>query len=258
VSPLQQPLRWISSAASDVGRVRQVNEDAYLNRPDVGLWAVADGMGGHDAGDVASGVVVQALKAMPPPVFLGRAVLDLCACLAEANRELKEQASLLGKSIIGSTVAALLAVRATYALVWAGDSRIYRLRRGSLRCLSRDHSQVEDLIEQGLLAREAATLHPAANIVTRAVGAEGELEVDIQTHRARDGDRLLLCTDGLTKEISESEIAATLAGQTAEEGAHALVRCACNRGARDNVTVVVVDCLSYTSSRPVRRSGSPA
>jgi len=250
MNPSRQPVRWISAAATHVGRVRRVNEDAYLNRPDIGLWAVADGMGGHDAGDLASRVVVQALEAMPPAVFLGRAVLDLCACLGEANRELREQAFRRGKAIIGSTVAALLAVRANYALIWAGDSRIYRLRGGSLRCLSRDHSQVEDLVDQGLIAREAAALHPAANIVTRAVGAEGELEVDVQTHRAREGDRLLLCSDGLTKEITDSEIAAKLAGQTAEEGAQALVRCACNHGARDNVTAVVVDLLAENCRHP--------
>lgn len=232
--------RWVSAAASDRGRVRVINEDAFLDRPDLGLWVVADGMGGHDAGDLASREVVQALATTPQPVFLGRAVFDLRRRLADADQRLRDEAVRRGNSVIGSTVAAMLALGGHCVLLWVGDSRVYRLRAGTLRRLSRDHSQVEELIDHGLLAREDAESHPAANIITRAVGAGSALEIDALIHRLRDGDRFLLCTDGLTKEMSEPEISAVLAQNPVKQAAHALVHHACLRGAKDNVTVVVV------------------
>ena len=240
VSPCPSRFHWTSAAATDLGRARQINEDAYLDRPDLGLWAVADGMGGHAAGDVASRMVAQALETMPPPVFLGQAAFDLRCRLSDANRQLRAEATRRGKRIIGSTVAVLLALGGHCVLLWAGDSRIYRLHRGLLRRLSHDHSQVEELVEQGLLAREAAELHPAANIVTRAVGADDEIEVDAQIYPLENGDRFLLCTDGLTKEIPEREIPPVLSRGTARDNAEMLVRNACERGAKDNVTSVVV------------------
>jgi protein phosphatase len=230
-----------SAAASHPGLVRRINEDAYLDRPDLGVWAVADGMGGHDAGDLASRVVVEALGAAPAPEFLGRGVSDLRRRLDEANRRLRAEASSRGKGVIGSTVVVLLAVGPSCAVLWAGDSRVYRLREGELQRISRDHSQVEELVSQGLLAREEAETHPAANVVTRAVGAEHGLEVDAQIERIEDRDRFLLCSDGLTKEVPEPEIERMLSGTDAEQATRALVRAACDRGGRDNVTVVVVD-----------------
>lgn len=240
MSPARTGFRWISAAVTNPGRVRQVNEDAYLNRPDLGLWAVADGMGGHAGGDLASRVVVQTLETVPPPVFLGRAAFDLRRRLADANRQLRAEAARRGTGIVGSTVAVLLALGESCVLLWAGDSRIYRLRGGVLRRLSHDHSQVEELVEQGLLAREVAERHPAANIVTRAVGAADELEVDAQIFPLGNGDRFLLCTDGLTKEIPERAILPALLRGTAKENATMLVQNACERGAKDNVTGVVV------------------
>lgn len=248
MSPSPARLRWTSAAATDPGRVRPVNEDAYLDRPDLGLWAVADGMGGHAAGDLASRLVAQALETVPPPVFLGRAAFELRRRLADANRQLRSEARRQGKHIIGSTVAVLIALGEHCVLLWAGDSRIYRLRRGVLRRLSHDHSQVEELVEQGLLAREAAERHPAANIVTRAVGADDELEVDAQIYPIGNGDRFLLCTDGLTREMPERAILPVLSRGTAKENAEMLVHDACERGATDNVTGVVVH-FSMTEER---------
>jgi protein phosphatase len=238
-------MQWVSAAASDPGRVRQGNEDAYLDRPDIGLWAVADGMGGHDLGDMASRLVIRALETAPPPEFLGRAVLDLRCRLDDVNQHLRAEAARRRKQIIGSTIAALLSFGGSCVLLWAGDSRIYRLRRTVLQRLSHDHSRVEELVSQGLIARDAAESHPAANIVTRAVGAGDVLDVDAQLYPVNEGDRFLLCTDGLTKEISEPEILTLLSSGTAKQNAQTLVRNACERGARDNVTVVVVHfCMS--------------
>jgi len=240
VSSLPTRFGWTSAAATDKGHVRQVNEDAFLDRPDIGLWAVADGMGGHEAGDLASRLVVETLATTPPPRFLGRTVFDVRDRLAAVNRRLRAAAAEQGRGLIGSTVVAMVALGGRCVLLWAGDSRAYRLRGGRLERLSHDHSHVQELVDRGLLAREAAESHPAANIVTRAVGADETLDVDSQMHEIRDGDSYLLCTDGLTKEISEPRIRDILAQDSVPEAAAALVRQACTRGARDNVTAVVV------------------
>jgi protein phosphatase len=234
------PLHWTSAGATDPGQVRQINEDAYLDGPNIGLWAVADGMGGHAAGDLASRSVIHALATASQHRFLGRGVANLRACLADANRRLCAEARQRGVSVIGSTVAALFVLGGHCALLWVGDSRIYRLRGGILHRLSHDHSQVQDLVDQGLLTQESAEAHPAANIITRAVGADDRLQVDAQICEVKNGDRFLLCTDGLTKEVSEAEIA-ELTGRVAVNALpRALIDQACKRGARDNVTVVAV------------------
>jgi protein phosphatase len=232
--------RWTSSAASDRGNVREVNEDAFLDRPDLGLWAVADGMGGHAAGDVASRLVVEALGSLPAPRFLGRSVCQLRQRLSQANLELREQAARRNGQIVGCTLAALLALGGHGVVVWAGDSRVYLLRRGVLRQLTRDHSQVEALIAGGLLDREAADHHPASNIITRAVGGDDVLTLDAQIQELRDQDLYLICSDGLTKDVSADEIAAELTKADDGNAAAALVERAVRQGARDNVTAVVV------------------
>ncbi len=232
--------RWTSSAASDRGNVREVNEDAFLDRPDLGLWAVADGMGGHAAGDVASRLVVEALGSLPAPRFLGRSVCQLRQRLSQANLELREQAARRNGQIVGCTLAALLALGSHGVVVWAGDSRVYLLRRGVLRQLTRDHSQVEALIAGGLLDREAADHHPASNIITRAVGGDDVLTLDAQIQELRDQDLYLICSDGLTKDVSADEIAAELTKADDGNAAAALVERAVRQGARDNVTAVVV------------------
>ncbi len=247
------PLHGISAAATHRGNVRQVNEDSYLDRPDIGLWAVADGMGGHTAGDLASRMVVQALETAPQHRFPGRTVASLRACLEDANRRLCAEARRRGAAVIGSTVAAVSAVRGQCILLWAGDSRIYRLRNGTLHQLSHDHSQVQALVDQGLLTPDAAEEHPTAHIVTRAVGAEETLEVDAQICELKDRDRFLLCTDGLTREIPESDIAELLVRIELNAAPQALIDEARNRGAHDNVTAVVVDFLP-----PETTQGEPA
>jgi serine/threonine protein phosphatase PrpC len=235
--------RWTSAAATHRGQVRKVNEDAYLDRPDIGLWAVADGMGGHTAGNLASRMVVQELETASQQKFLGRAVANLGSSLVDANRQLCEEAIRRGAGIIGSTVAALLAIRGHCVLMWVGDSRIYRLRNGMLHRLSRDHSQVQELVDRGLLAPDSAEAHPAANVITRAVGAGQSLEIDAQIYEIKNEDRFLLCSDGLTKELTEHEIGEQLARIEVNELPQALLNQACERGARDNVTAVVVQFL---------------
>jgi protein phosphatase len=235
----QLPFRWISFAASDTGSVRKVNEDSFLDMPELGLWAVADGMGGHEAGDLASRLVVQQLAAISPARFLGQTVKQIRRVLTRTNQECVAQAAARGGGIIGTT-AVVLYVRGQHcAVVWVGDSRVYRLRHGRLQQLTKDHSQVEALIAEGLIDRIDAENHPAGNIITRAIGGSSDLVVDTRVDQVLDKDVYLLCSDGLTKELSSEEIAQILVDTLTGNAAEVLLARALDRGARDNLTVVV-------------------
>lgn len=234
-----EPISWTSHAVSHVGTVRKVNEDACLNRPARGFWAVADGMGGHAAGDVASRQIVEALDRLPAEGSLATLAGAIEECLRTVNRDLVRLAEESEKHTIGSTVAALL-VRGRHALcVWAGDSRVYRLRKGRFEQLTQDHAMVEDMVEAGLISRAEAENHPQANRITRAVGAMDELFVDMDIHELQPGDRFLLCSDGLYKDASEPELAKILRGKG--DTAKAAVDLALEHSARDNVTVVTIN-----------------
>lgn len=233
-------LQWHSSARSDVGRVRKINEDSHLDSGKFGLWVVADGMGGHAAGDLASSSIVAALADIAMPDSLSQLVDVVEERLFAVNRQLRDEAARREGQMIGSTVVALLAWRRHCICLWAGDSRVYRLRAGILEQLTRDHSQVEEMIDQGELLREDAASHPAANVITRAVGADDELFIDLALYDLEAGDCFLLCSDGLYKEVADEEIAIHLAAHGVEEASQALLNLALDRGARDNVTVIVV------------------
>jgi len=234
--------QWSSAMQTDVGKVRKINEDAGAAFPEKGLWVVADGMGGHDAGDFASRSIVDSLALLDNPGSLSEFVDTVDDCLKEVNRRLIDEAASRGAgTTIGSTVVVLLAHQQHCACIWAGDSRIYRLRDGSLQAVSRDHSQVMELVEQGLLLMEDAESHPAANVVTRAVGAAEDLYFDVEVQELRDGDRYLLCSDGLTKEVSEAEIRQYMQSGSCQDVCTGLVGLVLGRGSRDNVTVVSVD-----------------
>lgn len=236
-------LHLVSGAATHVGCVRKLNEDSYLDRADLGLWAVADGMGGHDAGDHASQLTVAALDQIPQPVSAPTFLSGVKAALQSANGQLREEAAGRGPGrIIASTVVTLLAFGQHYACVWAGDSRLYRLRDETLQQISRDHSHVQEMIDRQLLSPQEARNHPYSNVVTRAVGAADELEVETCHDRLRPGDLFLLCSDGLTKELEDDEIRAILMRESLFDAPYALIESAVAHGASDNVTVVAVQC----------------
>jgi len=242
-------LTWTSSSRTDVGMVREMNEDACIVRPEIGLWAVADGMGGHDAGDMASGMVIEAIADVEAHDDLAGLLDDVEDRLLAVNARLREIAAERESHTIGSTVASLLAGGEHCICAWAGDSRVYRYRARQLRKITQDHALVEELVEKGVLTREEAANHPQTNLVTRAVGASSNLYLDVEIYDLRAGDVYVLCSDGLDKEISEDEIArviteAVAAPQSAAEGtslSDRLVERALARGARDNVTVVTVE-----------------
>jgi protein phosphatase/serine/threonine-protein phosphatase Stp1 len=232
--------RWplLSWAATDPGRSRAHNEDAFLDRPESGLFAVCDGAGGHDAGEVASGHVVRALAAIPDGQVQPETVR---ARLQEAHLALRREAAARGRGAIATTVVVLLASPARFDCLWAGDSRLYLLRQGRLRRITRDHSLVEQLVAEGRITAAAAAVHPHANIITRAVGTDApELELDQAGAPLLPGDRLLLCSDGLTRAVEEAAIAALL-GTEATDPARLLLNAALARGAADNVTALVAE-----------------
>lgn len=233
--------RYLSASVTDPGLVRSENQDACLDRPDLGLWAVADGMGGHADGAFASGLLVETLGRLGHRDRLGGAVDAIRQSIVEVNQRLLDEAAVRGQDLIGSTIVALVAVGDHCAILWAGDSRAYRLRQGELMQLSVDHTHVQDLVARGLLSAEQAEHHPLSHVLERAVGGDDELEVDCRIEALKDGDRYLLCSDGLTKELPADEIARMLSQGTPHEVSRRLVASASEAGGRDNITVVVVD-----------------
>jgi len=245
-SPIPQqpskPLSWSSFGRTNTGKVRKHNEDSMLERPEIGLWVVADGMGGHEKGDVASQMIVEHMNKMHEGVSLVKFIDDLENRLLEVNQNLIEKAKASPRrSTIGSTVVIMHTHDKYLLYIWAGDSRLYRLRDKQLRQMTTDHSQVELYVEQGLITREEALGHPHGNMITRAIGALEDLYLDMDIQELARTDRYLLCSDGLTKHVQDFEIQNMLQTGTAEESCNSLIELTLERGAIDNVTAIVVD-----------------
>jgi type VI secretion system protein ImpM len=219
-----------SAAASDVGLAREINEDSFIERPEVGVWAVADGLGGHKAGEVASRMVCDAIAELAPdPTFDGtiEAARD---CLQQVNEQLlraQTHASLVDRS--ASTVVVLLVRGGRCAILWAGDSRVYRWRAGQLERMTRDHSVGDGEGREGSTA------------VTRAVGVQSDLSLDLRQDTVRAGDRFLLCSDGLTRTLTEEQIGTWLEKRHIRAAVEGLIGDTLAAGAPDNVTVLIVE-----------------
>lgn len=213
-------------------------------RPEIGLWAVADGAGGHGGGEIAAARVVEVLAALPAGLSSGELLARTRAALEQANATLRAEAARRGPgAIMAATVVVLLVRGGHFACLWAGDSRCYLWRAGYLTRLTRDHSVVQELVDAGALSEDGAARHPQANVVTRAVGAEDDLRLDKVTGPVMAGDLFLLCTDGVAKDLGDAAIAAALiAGGEGQGLADALIALAMAAGSTDNVTVVVVRC----------------
>lgn len=236
-------MNWVTAAESHPGMRRKINEDVVLTRPDVGLWVVADGMGGHEAGDVAARMVADSLDAMQCPPGLAAFVDRVEDTLTDINVRIREHsAANFGGRTMGCTVITMLARGRAGIALWAGDSRLYRLREAEFVQVTRDHSPLEDLIEQGVLTEEEASKHPDSNVITRAVGGQNELRLDIAMFDIQPGDTYLLCSDGLYRELSFDEIKALLLTDDLTASVQALLQLALERGARDNVSIVIARC----------------
>ena len=236
--------RFRSSAATDPSTARARNEDSYVNRPDLGIWVVADGAGGHQSGDVAARLVTDMIGAVPGGLSSADLLAEVQLRIAQAHESLRAEAARRGgNAILATTLVMLLGHRNHYTCLWIGDSRAYLLRDGHLSRLTRDHSLVQNMVDLGVISDADAYAHPSANVITRAVGAgSASAQLDKVSGPLKARDRFLLCSDGLSKSLPEDEIARLLA--SASPPAASLVGAALKAGADDNVTAVAIEVLS--------------
>ncbi|MCG6574389.1 serine/threonine-protein phosphatase [Pseudomonas sp. AF32] len=234
---------WCSAARTDPGKHRRRNEDAFLDGPCQGLWAVADGMGGHWGGDIASQLIVANLAALPPYPDLSERSKAVRQCLRWTNRRLNQELTLTNgrpSGIIGSTVVALLLEDNRAACIWAGDSRCYLWRGRQLYQLSKDHSLQQLLIDEQRISHDEAGAHPAAKALTRAVGAAPELMLGVLELDVRPGDTFLLCSDGLYQGLGGATLGHALSLASPRLALERLFEHALRGAAVDNLTAVVV------------------
>jgi len=235
-------LPFESYGISHPGCVREENEDNYLVEPRSGLWVVADGMGGHEGGKFASATIVQHLS------MIGAAgsALELRAhfedSLIKAHDEIRSRARSRGTTI-GSTVAALLAMDGRFACFWSGDSRVYLVRDGVISQLSRDHTEVQELLDRGMITEAEASTWARKHVITRAVGVGEEVVVDFQQGELRLNDAFVLCSDGLTAHVSDAEIEDAVNAYAPQAACEELISMVLKRGGTDNVTVIAMRVL---------------
>lgn len=231
--------RYSGAGMTHRGTVREINEDAILTDPDGGiLWAIADGMGGYGHGDIASDIVTQQLALIEddtPPID------SLRGSLLRANALIQKRGQEPGMSRMGATVVAAMLRDAVAHIVWAGDCRAYLVRQGHMKLLTQDHTVVQDLVDQGLLASQDREKHPDAHVVTRAIGYEHEVEIDAIAVPIIPGDLMLLCSDGLGSCLGDQDILDLLMRAGSQEAqCQALVQACLTRGAPDNVSVICI------------------
>jgi len=223
-----------------VGLRRKINEDSVFVDSERGLWAVADGMGGHEAGEIASMMVTDALRCLPATDDVDGLTDEAVEALRQVNSELIELArSSEREQTIGTTVVGLAVADGSFRCFWMGDSRAYRLRGGEIVRLTKDHSLVQTLVDAGMLTPEQAETHENANLITRAVGVAQIAEVDVVGGDARPGDQFLLASDGLTRLVHDDELARELQRGPPAEVADNLIETVLARGAPDNVSLVI-------------------
>jgi serine/threonine protein phosphatase Stp1 len=231
----------IAASVTDTGLVRSENQDSLVMRGEAGLWAVADGMGGLADGKWASEQVAAALSTAQLNSDFDVGVRAIGAAIEDANGHIARSAENSGLRM-GTTVAVLFLSGARFAVLWAGDSRVYLYRRSELILLTLDHTCVQELVDAGALLPEEAKRHPSVHVLSRAVGVEYDLKLDAVADGARVHDVFLLCSDGLTGPVLDEEIADALARFPPSEAVRYLLNLALSRGAPDNVTIVVVRC----------------
>lgn len=224
-----------SYGLTHIGKVRNCNEDFFIVLPDKGLWIVADGMGGYEAGEIASKIAVNSVV---KSVISGASLIE---AIQNAHKEILKFSQKNKVPRMGCTIVVLKIQNNHYEIAWVGDSRAYKWNGKELTLLTKDHSLVQELIDSGSLTIEEARKHPHRNIVTRALGVNKTVKVDVTCGQLKEGDSFLLCTDGLTGEIGDHEIAKILSlGRSPKETCELLVNSVLNKNASDNITVVIV------------------
>ncbi|WP_411727018.1 PP2C family protein-serine/threonine phosphatase [Methyloglobulus sp.] len=234
---------WESYGVTHTGKIRKINQDAFLELTDSQLWLVADGMGGHKDGEYASGAIVDALKKFAPNKTIGATISWIHRKLQSVNQALCHlESEGGGQEIIGSTAAILLGYQQYCISLWSGDSRIYLFRNGKLKQITHDHNYGAYLATNGFGLDEASA-HPYSQFLTHAIGSDKEFFLEAQIQEIRPNDIFLLCSDGLNKEIADTEIEAILQATAIKEATGQLMDLSLLRGARDNVTIVLAHCI---------------
>jgi serine/threonine-protein phosphatase Stp1 len=237
------PLR--GAGETHVGTKRKHNEDNFLNRVDLGLWAVADGAGGHQSGALAASTIIAALNRLPADLPATKFLSETRQAVLSAHQILCDEAASRGPTtMIVSTVVILIIRDWHFACLWAGDSRAYLLRNGHLTQITHDHSLVQTLVDQGQISEAQAERHPQSNIITRAVGAGDEaFELDKVIGDVQPGDRFLLCSDGLSKTLSAAEITELMKISDIPLSSEIFIAAALAHAVTDNVTAVTIEVL---------------
>lgn len=248
-------LIWSSASLTDQGRVRKLNEDSLLDDPGRQLWAVADGMGGHDSGEVASQLIAVTLQKTRCSAQVADTADEIDRALQAVNSALFKRGAAAHKTM-GSTVVVAFAAEHLLSVLWAGDSRAYLFRRGVGHLLTRDHTQFEALVELGEARPEEVNSHQGAGVVTRAVGAQDTLVLDVEVVAAEPGDWVLLCSDGVGKHVADHELPAYFEGNNPHSVVERLIGDVLTRGAKDNVTVIVMR-AEEASDRTITRTPAP-
>ncbi|WP_353229668.1 protein phosphatase 2C domain-containing protein [Novosphingobium sp.] len=248
-------MRYEWHAATDVGAVRRINEDSFFTSEELGVWAVADGMGGMARGDWASAQVVACLNALRWQPDLEATIESVVAALVQANTAILTESEAHGARM-GTTAVVLVVRDGRFGVAWVGDSRAYLYRHRQLHRLSRDHSQVQEMVDNGIITAAEAETHRMRNVLTRAVGVLPDLAVDTIVDDLAGDDLLLLCSDGLHGVLGEGEMAEVLARAPLAEAAQILIARCHGRGAPDNITLVTVTAEEVTLVLPGNGAGS--
>lgn len=246
-------LKFETAALTHPGHVRRFNEDSVFTDGERGIWVVADGMGGHRDGNLASAMIADAARGMAKAASLVELAEAFRRGIDAVNTELLARSQGRPDRIVGSTVVALLTHDGNYDCLWAGDSRCYRVREGGIEQLSHDHTEVQELVDRGIISQDEAVSWPRRNVVTRAVGAIDDFQLEHVGGVLKSGDCFVLCSDGLTGHVKDEEILAMSSRLSANQASHELLELALARGGKDNISVVVVNVVDKGATTLVMR-----
>lgn len=250
-------LKFVTGAVTHQGCRRDHNEDRYLAKPEAGVWLVADGMGGHAAGDFASQTIVECVTSVGRPSSAPDLQARFQERIGTAHELIQRRAAELNGTTIGATLVALLVYDAHFACVWSGDSRVYLLRDGAIQQVSVDHTEVQELLASGAITPAQAENWPRKNVITRAIGVSPSPRTDERYGVLRQGDVFLLCSDGLTEHVTDPEIAAAMAMPAPQAACEQLLEMTLERGAVDNVTVVMVQAHAAGAAAELEMTAEP-
>lgn len=239
---ISRHFKWEDAAFTDVGKIRKINEDSMMSRSDQAHWVVADGMGGHEDGSVASQSLTDALYKLTRQREFTQFVDDIEDCIIDVNSYLRELSGGDDK-VIGTTVVGMALQGSHIIYYWVGDSRVYRFRQDRLEQLSIDHTYLQELVDDGKLSPDEVSEHPDKSVITRAVGADDEVFVDFEIDEIRDGDIYLLCSDGIEKVLDDDQVETIVRnhGSNIEAAGQEIMDLVLGGGSPDNVTLIFVE-----------------